>query len=201
MDPCPVFRVRVTNKETGLPVPASIQIRQTAKEEADYTLNTDSTSGTTSQMLAEGQQYTLHIEQMGYEAFDAPIANIGDSMNVALTPIKKGEVFVVKNLFFATNKTRILSRSEEALNDLFMYLDRNPEVRIKIIGHTDSVGKDAANQKLSDGRANAVMNDLIERGIAADRLEAEGRGETQPIDTNDTDEGRQNNRRVEIEIL
>jgi outer membrane protein OmpA-like peptidoglycan-associated protein len=63
------------------------------------------------------------------------------------------------------------------------------------------VGKDAANQKLSDGRANAVMNDLIERGIAAERLQAEGRGETQPIDTNDTDEGRQNNRRVEIEIL
>ena len=201
LDPCPVFRVRVTNKETGMPVPASIQIRQTAKEEADYTLNTDSTSGTTSQMLAEGPQYTLHIEQMGYEAFDAPIANIGDSMNVALTPIKKGEVFVVKNLFFATNKTRILSRSEEALNDLFMYLDRNPEVRIKIIGHTDSVGKDAANQKLSDGRANAVMKDLIDRGIAAERLEAEGRGETQPIDTNETEEGRQNNRRVEIEIL
>jgi outer membrane protein OmpA-like peptidoglycan-associated protein len=45
------------------------------------------------------------------------------------------------------------------------------------------------------------MNDLIERGISADRLQAEGRGETQPIDTNDTDEGRQNNRRVEIEIL
>ena len=71
----------------------------------------------------------------------------------------------------------------------------------KIIGHTDSVGKDEANQKLSEGRANEVMKDLIERGIAADRIEAEGRGETQPIDTNDTEEGRQNNRRVEIEIL
>ena len=201
LEPCPIFRVRVTNKETGMPVPATIQIRKADIEEADYSLTTDSTTGSSSQILAEGPQYTLHIEQMGYEAFDAPIAYIGDSMNVQLTPIKKGEVFVVKNLFFATNKTRILSRSEEALNDLFMYLDRNPEVRIKIIGHTDSVGKDAANQKLSDGRANAVMKDLIDRGIAADRLEAEGRGETQPIDTNDTEEGRQNNRRVEIEIL
>ena len=74
-----------------------------------------------------------------------------------------------------------LSRSEEALNDLYMYLARNPQVRIKIIGHTDSVGKDEANQKLSDGRANEVMKDLIERGISADRLQAEGRGETQPI--------------------
>ncbi len=152
-------------------------------------------------MLTEGPLYKLHIEQMGYETVDQSIIYIGDSINIALTPIKKGEVFIVKNLHFATNKTRILSSSEEALNDLFMYLDRNPEVRIKIIGHTDNVGKDAANQKLSDGRANAVRDDLIERGISADRIEAEGRGETQPIDTNDTEEGRQNNRRVEIEIL
>ncbi|MBQ3672894.1 MAG: OmpA family protein [Paludibacteraceae bacterium] len=200
LKPCPVFRVRVTNKETGIAIPATVQIRQSGLEEPAYSIQTDSTNGAGRQMLAEGT-YSLHIEQMGYEAIDMPIASIGDSMNVALTPVKKGEVFIVKNLFFATNKTRILSRSEEALNDLYMYLSRNPEVRIKIIGHTDSVGKDAANQKLSDGRANAVMNDLIERGIAADRLEAEGRGETQPIDTNDTDEGRQNNRRVEIEIL
>ena len=74
-------------------------------------------------------------------------------------------------------------------------------MRIKIIGHTDDVGKDEANQLLSEGRANEVMKDLIERGIAPERLEAEGRGESQPIDTNTTDEGRQNNRRVEIEIL
>ena len=152
-------------------------------------------------MLEEGPQYRIHIAQMGYDTLDMPLANIGDSLNIQLVPVKKGEVFIVKNLFFATNKTRILSRSEEALNDLYMYLARNPKVRIKIVGHTDNVGKDAANQKLSDGRANEVMKDLIERGIAPERIEAEGRGESQPIDTNDTEEGRQNNRRVEIEIL
>ncbi len=201
LKPMPVLRVRVYNKETGLAVPATVQILKAEATEPAYSLETDSTTGTTSKMLEEGPQYTIHIAQMGYDTLDVPIAFIGDSMNLALSPIKKGEVFIVKNLHFATNKTRILSRSEEALNDLYMYLARNPKVRIKIVGHTDSVGKDEANQKLSDGRANAVMNDLIERGISADRLEAEGRGETQPIDTNDTDEGRQNNRRVEIEIL
>lgn len=199
--PCPVLRVRVTNKETGMPVPATVQIRKSGVEEPAYSLATDSASGSTRQMLEEGPKYSLHIAQMGYDTLDMAIANIGDSLNIQLTPIKKGEVFIVKNLHFATNKTRILSRSEEALNDLYMYLARNPQVRIKITGHTDNVGKDAANQKLSDGRANAVMKDLIERGIAPERLQAEGRGETQPIDTNDTEEGRQNNRRVEIEIL
>ena len=196
----PIFRVRVYNKETGLVVPATVQLLKNDTVPA-YALATDSVNGSAQQMLEEGPQYRLHIAQMGYDTVDLVVASIGDSMNVALSPIKKGEVFIVKNLHFATNKTRILSTSEEALNDLYMYLARNAQVRIKIIGHTDNVGKDAANQKLSDGRANAVRQDLIERGIAADRLEAEGRGETQPIDTNDTEEGRQNNRRVEIEIL
>lgn len=197
----PVFRIRVTNKETGEPVPATVSINRTGVKEPIYTLVTDSITGSARQMFAEGPRYSLHIVQMGYDRVDIMIPNIGDSMNIQLSPVKKGEVFIVKNLHFATNKTRILSSSEEALNDLYMYLARNPEVRIKIIGHTDNVGKDAANQKLSDGRANAVRNDLIERGISADRIQAEGRGETQPIDTNDTEEGRQNNRRVEIEIL
>lgn len=201
LKPLPIFRVRVFNKETGQVVPATVQIHQADATEPVFSLATDSTSGSAKQRLEEGPQYTLRIAQMGYDSLEMVIANIGDSLNIALSPIKKGEVFIVHNLHFATNKTRILSSSEEALNDLYMYLARNPQVRIKIIGHTDNVGKDAANQKLSDGRANAVMKDLIERGIAADRIEAEGRGETQPIDTNDTEEGRQNNRRVEIEIL
>ena len=197
----PVFRIRVTNKETGEPVPSTATVNRTGVKEPIYTLVTDSITGVARQMMAEGVRYSLHIAQMGYERVDIMIPNIGDSLNIQLTPVKKGEVFIVRNLHFATNKTRILSTSEEALNDLYMYLARNPEVRIKIIGHTDNVGKDAANQKLSDGRANAVRQDLIERGIAAERIEAEGRGESQPIDTNDTEEGRQNNRRVEIEIL
>jgi len=197
----PVFKVRVTNIETDLAVPATVQVFAAGATTPAYTLNTDSVNGSAQQMLEEGPLYKIHIEQMGYETVDQSILYIGDSIHVALTPIKKGEVFIVKNLHFATNKTRILSSSEEALNDLYMYLERNPETRIKIIGHTDNVGKDEANMKLSQGRADEVKKDLVERGISADRIEAEGRGETQPIDTNDTEEGRQNNRRVEIEIL
>ena len=201
MRPLPVFRVRVTNAETGAAIPAHIQIMQRNATEPAYTLATDSASGSARTRLDEALQYNLHIEQMGYEAVDMQIANVGDSMNIALKPIKKGEVFIMKNMFFATNKTRILAISEESLQDLYMYLERNPQIRIKIVGHTDNIGKDAANQKLSEGRANEVKKDLIERGIAPERLESEGRGESQPIDTNDTEEGRQNNRRVEIEIL
>jgi len=201
LQPRPVLRVRVYNKETGQVIPATVHIHRVDAQEPVLSLVTDSTSGSAKHMLEEGPQYTLSIAQMGYDSLQMVINNIGDSLNIALSPIKKGEVFIVKNLHFATNKTRILPTSEGALNDLYMYLARNPQVRIRIIGHTDNVGKDAANQKLSEGRATAVKKDLIERGIVVERIEAEGRGESQPIDTNDTEEGRQNNRRVEIEIL
>ena len=201
MQPRPVLHVRVYNKETGMVIPANVQILKKGETEPAYSLATDTTQAFVGQMLEEGPQYTLFIAQMGYDTINMIITNIGDSMNIAMSPIKKGEVFIVKNLHFATNKTRILASSEGALNDLYPYLARNPKVQIKIIGHTDNVGKDAANQKLSDGRANAVMKELIERGIDKNRIQAEGRGESQPIDTNDTEEGRQNNRRVEIEIL
>ena len=197
----PVFRVTVANKETKMALPAKVQIRKRGTELNRYMLETDSARGASSAMLSDSISYSLHIEQMGYEPFDAIIANIGDSMHVELTPIKKGEVFIMNDMFFASNRTRILSSSEKSLNDLYMFLQRNPEVRIKIMGHTDSVGKDKANQKLSEGRANAVRDDLIERGIAPERIEAIGYGESRPIDTNDTEEGRQNNRRVEIEIM
>ena len=197
----PLFRVSVANAETGEPIPAQVEIRPRNVSQPAYTLTTDSLQGASRAYLADSLAYTLHIEQVGYELFEAPIVHIGDSMHVVLTPIKKGEVFVMRNLHFATNKTRILSSSEEALEALYSYLQRNPEIRIRIMGHTDNVGKDAANQRLSEGRAEAVRNDLIKRGIDPARIEAEGYGETRPIDTNDTEEGRQNNRRVEVEVL
>ena len=201
MQPRPVLRVRVYNKETGMIIPANVQIMKQGETEPAYNLATDTTENYVGQMLEEGPQYSLFIAQMGYDTIRMVVTNIGDTLNIAMSPVKKGEVFIVRNLHFATNKTRILPTSEGALNDLYSYLARNPQVRIKIIGHTDSVGKAAANQKLSEGRANAVMKELIERGINKARIEAEGRGMNQPIDTNETEEGRQNNRRVEIEIL
>jgi len=72
---------------------------------------------------------------------------------------------------------------------------------VRIAGHTDSRGSDEYNQRLSEARAKSVYEYLISQGISADRLSYIGYGESRPIDTNDTEEGRQNNRRVELEIL
>ena len=71
---------------------------------------------------------------------------------------------------------------------------------VKIVGHTDSVGSDAFNQKLSEQRAASVVSFLLGQGVAADKLSSEGRGESEPVDSNDTDAGRAKNRRVEIHL-
>ncbi|MBR1808509.1 MAG: OmpA family protein [Paludibacteraceae bacterium] len=201
MQHVPYFRLRITDSETGKPLPANAQIICKGATEAQQTMSTDSVSGSAKTILDGKCNYVLHVDLIGYDSYEADIASVADSMNVQMRPVKKGEVFVMKNLFFATNKTRILKASEESLNELYGFLSRNADIRVKIIGHTDNVGSDSANQKLSEGRANAVRDDLIDRGIDPSRLEAEGRGESQPIDTNDTEEGRQNNRRVEVEVL
>ena len=86
------------------------------------------------------------------------------------------------------------------LDDVAQVLNDNPTIHIRIEGHTDSVGSAKYNRKLSDGRANSVMSELISRGIEPGRMEAEGFGEDRPIDTNETKEGRANNRRVEMHI-
>jgi outer membrane protein OmpA-like peptidoglycan-associated protein len=77
----------------------------------------------------------------------------------------------------------------------------NPTIKIELSGHTDSKGSDDYNQRLSESRAKACVDYLISKGIKADRMVWKGYGETKPIDTNDTDEGRANNRRTEFKIL
>jgi OOP family OmpA-OmpF porin len=87
------------------------------------------------------------------------------------------------------------------LDEAIDTLKRNPNIRVEVDGHTDSVGSDAYNQKLSERRAKGVYDYLTAHGIEASRLDGpKGFGESQPIDTNDTAEGRQRNRRTELKV-
>lgn len=146
-------------------------------------------------------QYIARLNTSGYMPKEDTITFVKDTIYLTMQRIIEGKKVIMRNMFFATNKTKILPQSEAELESLTMFLTENPTVRIRIIGHTDAVGGDRANQILSEGRANAVRYELIMRGIDGSRIEAEGRGKTEPIDTNDTEEGRQNNRRVEFEII
>ncbi len=108
---------------------------------------------------------------------------------------------ILKNIFFETGSAELLSKSDSEISRLSKLLTDNPEMRIKILGHTDDVGKEIDNQKLSEARAKAVHDRLLNKGIAKDRLRYEGKGESEPVADNGTEEGRKSNRRTEFFIL
>ena len=121
--------------------------------------------------------------------------------DVPMTPVKKGEKIVLKNILFATASFELRPESKVELAKLKALLDKNPSLHIEISGHTDNVGSAQQNQKLSENRAKAVYEYLIAEGIGKDRLSFVGYGQTQPIADNDTEEGRQENRRTEMKVL
>ncbi|WP_299158836.1 OmpA family protein [uncultured Eudoraea sp.] len=106
-----------------------------------------------------------------------------------------------KTILFDTGKASIKDRSAEVLNNIVAILNEYSWARFTIDGHTDSVGSEALNQKLSEERAYSVMNYLIENGVASSRLEATGYGESKPIADNGTASGRKTNRRVEVNLI
>lgn len=111
------------------------------------------------------------------------------------------KAIILDNLLFVFDKADIIPESTEALDNLLVLMQEHPDMIINIIGHTDIMGSAAYNQRLSERRAKAVKDYLVQHGIEAYRMEYEGRGATEPIDTNDTEQGRQHNRRVEFIIL
>ncbi|MEM6296433.1 MAG: OmpA family protein [Myxococcota bacterium] len=107
----------------------------------------------------------------------------------------------IEGIEFDFGKATIRSTSTSVLDKAVAVMTEYEDVRVKIVGHTDNVGDPEANKTLSQERADAVKKYLTDAGIAADRVETEGRGDADPRDTNDTDEGRARNRRIEFEIL
>jgi len=106
---------------------------------------------------------------------------------------------IVENgIRFDVNKATLKSESMGPINKIYKLMVKYPDLKFSVEGHTDSDGDVATNQKLSESRAKAVMNKLIAMGISPDRLKSKGWGESKPIDTNATPEGKANNRRVEF---
>ena len=120
--------------------------------------------------------------------------------------LQDGKRLILRNIFFDYNLATLRSKSKYELNKLYNFLKTNPEVNIDVSGHTDSRGNDEYNMRLSQDRAQAVVDYLVRNGISSSRLKAFGYGETRPIARNENDDlsdnpiGRQLNRRIEISI-
>ena len=108
---------------------------------------------------------------------------------------------VLKNIYFTSGSAELSPVSDAELKVLAAMFFANPDIRVRINGHTDDVGSDEDNIQLSVMRANSVMERLIELGVSAKSLSAKGFGESVPIGDNTTEAGRKSNRRIEFEIL
>lgn len=108
---------------------------------------------------------------------------------------------VLEGVTFATNSAELTGNSATILDRVAQSLAANPEVRVRVVGHTDNTGSTAYNVQLSQRRAESVRDYLVGQGVAAGQLEAVGVGPQSPIASNDTEEGRARNRRVELELI
>ena len=196
------FYMYVNDFETEEPLDAFVKI-YTLGEKVDtiFAGVTDKETGFIEEQIDNGQ-YGISITRPGYIDYnDTLFRVISDTLYVDLQPIKKNTVVILRNLLFDTDKTVIRNVSAQSLEEMYQLLAANPSIRVRITGHTDNVGSERYNKKLSEGRAKAVFDEMVKRGIDPSRMEWNGRGSKEPIESNKTAEGRAENRRVEFTIL
>ena len=197
---------RVFDEKSKQPLAADFRIIDLENENEVVSATADPVTGSFLISLPVNKNYALNVSMDGYLFHSENIELLSGTpeepflKNVGMKKLSVGESVVLKNVFFETNKYDLKDESRVELMKLHSFMQNNPAVSIEISGHTDNVGNDNDNQTLSENRAQAIYNFLIENGIEADRLSYKGYGETQPIDTNDTEEGRANNRRSEFKI-
>ncbi len=118
-----------------------------------------------------------------------------------LDSLAEGQILTTNNILFDFGKTILRSESYKELDKVARMLKANPGMQIELSAHTDAIGGYSANLKLSNDRANASREYLLSKGVQADRVTAKGYGETTPVGSNQTEEGRQANRRVEFRVI
>lgn len=128
--------------------------------------------------------------------------SVGCSQLKSRIKITEDKIVISEKIQFETGKATILPESHGLLDELANVFNDNPQIElVSIEGHTDSTGSAKGNQALSQERAQAVLDYLAGKGVAPDRMQAKGFGQAKPIASNDTEEGRAQNRRVELNIL
>jgi len=209
-------KARVFSTQSRLPVEgAFVELTDLSRDKEAATIFTDE-DGAFLMCLPAGRDYALHVKAPDHlfssEHFSLTAGHTIDDpyeIRIWLEPIPdatsdKGHLqrpIVLKNVFFETGSAELLPASLKELNTLQNLLETKKDLRIQLRGHTDNIGSEEDNQILSESRAKAVYDYLIEKGIDASRLAFKGFGESQPVDSNEIPEGRQKNRRTEFLVL
>jgi outer membrane protein OmpA-like peptidoglycan-associated protein len=197
----------VRDAKTGVKLHADMELSDLSTGAVVVRSFSDATSGEFLLSLPSGHDYALSVSRQGYLYYSLHFTPgpgkdrfKPEIISVELQPVAIGQSIILHNIFFDTDKYTLRKVSCVELDKLVLFLKANPKLKIEIGGHTDNEGSESYNLQLSAARANTVSEYLINHGIDVIRLSSKGYGETKPIDTNDTPEGKANNRRTEFKI-
>lgn len=192
---------KVSNAKTGEFIHAVVMFSAPSMNQsinatgsAGFTVRIPSTDSYEIKIVAQG--YVSALEKLDVNTFELRELE----MNFKLQPIEVGTTVNLKNVLFEQSKTLLLSQSYPELDLVASFLIANPKVKIELAGHTDNRGIPAQNTKLSQARVDKVKDYLVQKGIDKKRITGKGYGGSKPIASNDTEETRQLNRRVEFVI-
>ena len=210
------FKAKIHDADTKEPMKAAVEVYDINANQT-YLSDVTNQSGVLLASIPERSQYSIHVNSPGYIFYsdnivwsDTSSLNNPQEINIFLDKIKIPEVgpakketapVVLKNIFFESGSDKMLDISAFEINKLVNILTESSEAKIRITGHTDDVGSEEDNQVLSLKRATAVKNAIVEKGIDTNRVIVQGLGEANPIDNNETEIGRKNNRRVEFVLI
>jgi len=200
------LEIHVVNSLTGQPEEADVAIGWQTDGFYNKSLGTENGTVTYSfvtpkNIMVKGRRkgFTAKNTNLNLDSLFQNEISIRD-VTIYVEPIDKEANFVLKNIYFEQSTAIIKENSYEALDILVEVLKRNPELKMKIFGHTDNVGSEASLRKLSQDRAIAIKSYLVKNQIDAGRITTEGMGSSKPLNDNSTEEKKSQNRRVEFTV-
>lgn len=200
-----IVRGRVTSADEQKPIYAALSFYEGGSSTIEKIVVTDSLTGNYNVVLNTNNAYYVVIEAAKH-FFANDTISFGEketiiARNYNLKKMETGAKLVIENILFNSGKATLKPQSFGELDKFATLLIKNPSVNIEVSGHTDNVGSASINKKISRERALTVKNYLISKGVEAERITHAGYGFDQPIAPNDTEAGREQNRRVEIKVI
>lgn len=206
-NPVVLIKGKVLDKKTNQPVLASINYVTLADNKEIGVTQSHPQTGEYQIILPYGKLYGFQATAKGYysvsENLDVTDLKLYKEINrdLYLVPVEVGQVVRLNNIFFEFGKAVLKPESFIELDNVVKFMNENPSMEIALGGHTDNVGSDDYNLKLSTERSKAVLDYIVSKSIVNTRLSTQGYGKTMPVADNNTEEGKALNRRVEFTII
>ncbi len=198
---------RTFDSKTGEPIRAKIEIVDLDKNSFLYQAESDTITGNYTMVLPSDKDLACYVKKKGYLFYERNFYTESntivapDTIDIHLKPIAVDEFLVLRNIYFELNSYELNEKSVSELSNVVEILQENPGMVVEISGHTDNIGSESYNQTLSEKRAEQVFNEIVKNQIDQTRLSYKGFGDQFPIKSNETEEGRQSNRRIEFRVV